>query len=331
MKKVKRSKRKYRRKLWLDHRSRKLTNKNKKRRKKRSRKKHYTLLTLPEYFSLTGNTEITMNFIINLYKKIDKAGRGSHIFIDSHNVKIVTVEALIYLIASIQNNHTCSAKKIICTGNYPKDKEAKKIYLNSGFNDYVRSRIKSLPHSNEKMEIKSGSNTVPEIAQQCCIFTHNKQAQTKNLYTTIIELMSNTFHHAYNGNYWTEKKLWYIYAEREDDRIRFIFVDTGDGIAKTVRKNFAEKIKLLFGDITGLTINDAQLIQSAFNGDFRTATKQENRGNGLVTIKECMSNPPFENFEVISGHGRYSIAGKATNYSNKIYGTLFTFELRQGF
>ena len=329
MKRIKRNKRKFRRKIWLDRRSRKLI--NKKRKKKHSRKKHYTLLTLPEHFSLTNNTEATMSFIMDLYKKIDTAGRGIHIFIDSRNVKSVTVEALIYLIASIQNNHACSVKKIICTGNYPKDKEAKKIYLNSGFNDYVRSRIKSLPHSNEKMEIKSGFYTIPLIAQQCCSFTRQAQIQTKNLYTTIIELMSNTFHHAYNGIYWTEKKLWYIYAEREDDRIRFIFVDTGDGIAKTVRKNFTEKIQQLFGNITGLTINDAQLIQSAFNGDFRTATKQENRGNGLVTIKDCMSHPPFENFEVISGHGRYSIRGEAKNYKNKIYGTLFVFEFRQGF
>ena len=330
MKKIKGSKRKYRRKLWLDHRSRKLINKNKKRRKKRSRQKHQTLLPLPEHFSLTGNTEVTMGFLMKLSKTIDKAGRGSHIFIDSRNVKIVTVEALIYLIASIQNNHACAVKKITCRGNYPRDKEAKKIYLTSGFNNYVRSKIKSHTHSNKKMQIKSGLKTEPAIARQCCIFTHKTRVQTKSLYKTFIELMSNAFHHAYDSKVWIKKK-WYIYAENEDDRIRFIFVDTGHGIAKTVRKNFPEKLQQLFGDITALTLNDAQLIQSAFNGDFRTSTKQENRGNGLVTIKDCMSNPPFEKFEVISGHGRYSIAGKATNYSNKIYGTLFTFELRQGF
>ena len=328
MKIIKRNRRKLRRKLWLDHRSRKLI--NKKRRKKRSRKKHYTLLTLPEHFSLTNNTEATMSFIMNLYKKIDTAGRGIHIFIDSRNVKSVTVEALIYLIASIQNNYTCSAKKIICTGNYPKEKEARKIYLDSGFNDYVRSRVKSLPHSNEKMEIKSGLQTIPLIAKQCCIFTRKTKEQTKTLYTTFIELMSNAFFHAYNQEIRSNNR-WYVYAERRNNCTHFIFVDTGPGIPKTVRKNFPEKIRQLFGDLTGFAINDAQLIHSAFSGDFRTSTEQDNRGNGLVTIKNIMSQAPFSNFEVISGHGRYSISDEAINYKNQIYGTLFTFEVKEGF
>ena len=256
------SKWKRRRKKWLDKRSRKFS--HKKRRKKYSFKKHQTLLVLPEHFSLTDNTETTMSFIMNLSRIIDKAGRGSHIFIDSRNVKTVTVEALIYLIASIQNNHACFVKKIICTGNYPKDKEARKIYLNSGFNDYVRSRVKSLPRSNEKMEIKTGFNTDSDIAKQCCFFTQKTQVQTKTLYTTIIELMSNTFHHAYNSsNSWTEKK-WYIYAERKDYHIHFIFVDTGDGIARTVRKNFPEKVQQLFGNLVGIAGNMviSELLQS---------------------------------------------------------------------
>lgn len=73
-----------------------------------------------------------------------------------------------------------------------------------------------------------------------------------------------------------------------NDRIRFIFVDTGFGIANTVKKNFKEKVQQLFGKMLGLgiAINDAQLIQSAFNGDFRTSTNQDNRGNGLVTVKK---------------------------------------------
>lgn len=322
----KRSKWKRRRKIWLDCKNKKLINKN--RRKKHSRKKHIELLILPEYFSLTNNTEETMSFIMKLSQKINKAVCGSHIFIDSHKVKLVTVEALIYLIASIQNNLLCSRKKILCTGNYPKDKEARKIYLESGFNDYVRSRVKSLPHPNEKMEIKSGLQNIPTIAKQCCIFTRKTRTQTQVLYTILIELMSNAFHHAYNHNRETlNNNRWYVYAEHADDCTRFIFVDTGLGIAKTVRKNFPEKIQQIFGELIGST-NDAQLIQSTFNGDFRTKTNQENRGNGLATIKNFMSNPPFSNFEVISGHGKYSISGKATNYHNKIYGTLFTFEIR---
>ena len=285
-------------------------------------------LILPERFSLTDNTEETMTFIMTLSKTIDKAVRGSHIFIDSHKVIFVTVEALIYMIASIQNNHVCYTKKILCTGNYPKDREARKIFLSSGFTNYVRSKVKALPRSNEKMTIKSGLQTASIIAKECCIFTRQKREYTKTLYTTLIELMSNAFLHAYNGEVQIKKK-WYIYAEHRECCVRFIFVDTGPGIAHTVRKNFPEKVQQILSKLLKCVINDAQLIQSAFNGAFRTSTRQDNRGNGLVTVKNVMSQAPFSNFEVISGHGRYSISGKTNNYTNEIYGTLFTFELKE--
>lgn len=320
-----RSKWKRRRKRWLDSRIKKLVSKRKKR--KHLQKEHKICIIPPKYFSLTDNTEETMSFIMTLIEKIDKGVNGSHFFIDSSKVEVVTVDALIYLLATIQNNHAFNVRKIICTGNYPKNKEARKIYLASGFNAYVRSRIKSLPRSNEKIEIKSGIQSDTDIAKQCCIFTRKTKIQTKSLYTVLIELMSNTFHHAYDNTFLIRKQ-WYIYAERREDYTHFIFIDTGRGIASTVRKNFPEKIRQIFGNFIKNVGNDAELIQSAFHGEFRTATKQGYRGNGLVTVKKIMSKAPFENFEVISGHGRYSVSDVIENYSKKIYGTLFTFDVR---
>ena len=335
-----RSKWKLRRKRWLDRKSQKLA--RRKRKKIHALKRGITdkngldiTLTPPEIFSFTHNTEETMKFFMELTDKINKGQHGTSIFIDSGKVKTVSVDALIYLIATIQNNYMCLIKRIACTGNYPENEDARKIYYFSGFNSYVKSKVKALPHPKENVKITDGLRNNPDVAKQCCIFVIDKlkktRVQTRPLQTTLIELMSNAFHHAYDKRNLLDLSRWYIYAELTNNYIHFIFVDTGLGIATTVRKNFPEKIQQLLSEIFSLGLNDAQLIASAFNGDFRTATNEKNRGNGLTTVREVMQREPFENFEVISGHGRYSIINSkisAINYNHKIYGTLFTFNVR---
>lgn len=121
-----------------------------------------------------------------------------------------------------------------------------------------------------------------------------------------------------------------MYAEHIGKCVRFVFVDTGAGIARTVRRNFGEIIRGLFG-----TVKDGDLLMSTFKGDFRTSTQQPNRGNGLQTVKMKVQKGPFTKFDVISGHGKCSIDASdcnqdslmSVNYEETIYGTLYTFEV----
>lgn len=57
------------------------------------------------------------------------------------------------------------------------------------------------------MTIKSGLQTTPKIAMQCCMFTRVQRTQTMALYKILIELMSNAFLHAYDGKT-SAKKKW---------------------------------------------------------------------------------------------------------------------------
>lgn len=288
---------------------------------------------VPEDFSLVNNTEETMRFFVAFSKEIEQAQRYTQFFIDSSQVRTVTVDALIYLLAILENNQKITIKKqYTYYGNFPNHDEAKKVYQESGFTKYVRAKNKILPTNTEKKRIIRGGQNDPNVAAQFCRFVIEKlgkrREETTSLFIILIELMSNVFHHAYERN---SVKCWYIYAEHIDDYIRFVFVDTGVGIAKTVRKNFKEKVRALFG----LNIGDGDLLRSTFSGDFRTQTKEGYRGNGLSTVRERVYTGPFKQFEAISGSGKCLISADdkkhgymvSYNYDNAIHGTLYTFDI----
>lgn len=292
------------------------------------------LVTLvpPKTFSLTENTEETMQFFMSFAKNIGEQKEGTVFLVDSKSVEYVTVDALIYLIAILENRVTNYRKKYNFIGNYPEDKEANRVYQESGFNKYVQSKRKNLPKSNEKMHIVSGLKNDPEIAREFCDFVIRTLGKTRKdtmpLQTILIELMSNVFHHAYEKNSFMAKR-WYLYAEHFEDYVRFVFVDTGQGIAKTVRKNFKE----IIGSILGLKPKDSKLIGSTFSGELkRSATGESFRGNGLHSVKRKVESGPFRSFEVFSGKGMVRLLSedegksvKEEDYENTLYGTLFSF------
>ena len=289
---------------------------------------------VPSIFSLVNNAEETIAFFDKLIEEINHKQYGKRFYINSINVESVTVDALIYLIAIMENIKVNKYMHYQYEGNFPKSIEARKIYQESGFMSYVSSKIKRLPKNTEKMQIISGIRNDPVVAKTFCNFVMGKlnksRVDVKNLQVVFIELMSNVFHHAYIDDD-VMSKHWYIYAEHIEDFIRFIFVDTGVGIANTVRVNFKEKIMRMMK----WGANDGDLLKSTFQGDFRTQTQENNRGNGLSAVREQVINGPFKRFEVISGRGYCAINKniaenqclKINNYSRSIYGTVYTFDV----
>lgn len=288
----------------------------------------------PKKFSLASNAEETMAFFMDFAKQIKLHEYGTHFFIDSKDVEVVSVDALIFLVAILQNDTLNNHMRYTFTGNYPENKEAYSIYSESGFNDYVISKMRKLPPSTDKMRIICGVNNNPIAAKEFSNFVMSNLGKTRKeilpVQKVLIELMSNVFHHAYDKNAFMAKK-WYMYAEHINDYVRCIFVDTGYGIAKTARKNFGEKIKIGLG----LRVDDAKIMLSIFNGDFRTATNEKNRGNGLTSVRNNVGADIFEKFEVISGRGKCIIPKNdnqaliiTEHYENMLFGTLYQFIIK---
>lgn len=306
------------------------------------------VVKVPQVFSFVMNAEETMSFFEEFMEVIRGSAPCTQLYIESKDVEFVTVDALIYLLATMDN--MMKYKKYSYSGSFPNNKDARKVYMDSGFTKFVTTPKvlnKSLPRSTDKMRIDRGKYNDPRIAREICDFVRkslglNYKNSTSELYKVLIELFSNAYWHAFDASENMKiRSKWYIYAEYIDDYVKFVFADTGKGIPETVRKRLSEKILVFVKKMInkGNKYNDSDLIKSALNGEFRTQTKEIYRGNGLNTVREQALKSKFINFDIISGHGRCWFKKQdndcakeifTQDYKHKIYGTLYVFSVCRG-
>lgn len=289
---------------------------------------------VPETFSFIQNMDETIAFFSNIYKQLNTSALNSKFLIDSIKVNFVTTDVLMYLIALMRNFKTCRLRMYSFYGNYPKELEAQQVYIESGFLKFVKSKSKSLPENSEKMAIISGKRNDAVSAGRICQFVCDKfkvgKGYTKDLYDTLIEMMSNVFYHAYNEERDIMIPEWYMYAEYKDNKIDFVFLDTGVGIARTVRKHsLYEKVISKIG-----VASEARLIKSALDGDFRTQTGERNHGKGLPHIAKFAHDDKVDCFHILSGKGYcLYVAGQhgflTKELKDRINGTIYCFTFKK--
>ena len=147
-----------------------------------------------------------------------------------------------------------------------------------------------------------GINVKPRIAQQVVAFARGclglLRSETNPIYTTIIELMKNTFQHAYDTATNFSRRWWLIAVHLpESASVSFSFLDNGMGIPHPIKKKFSVRLSSYIVD------RDAELIASTLRGEFRTRTQQGYRGNGLPNIFEHHQDGRIRNLKVSSNKG----------------------------
>lgn len=292
----------------------------------------------PQVFSLIENADETIEYFNKLSQGISEKIPRIQFLIDSSGVKFVTVDALIYLIAIMENMKLSRVMQYSFSGNWPQDKVAETVYKDSGFVDYVKVKEKAFLANKSKVRIRSGINNDPRIAQEISDFVISElNVRVKDIIfiqKILGELMSNAFYHAYDDKTKEMYSKWYLYAEHVEDKIRIIFADTGRGIAGTVRRKKSEKVReFIFG------LKDEDLLYHAFQpGNFiRTETKESHRGNGLPGIRDVVEKSPISSFWVFSGRGGLCMDGvigekqlTKHGYLHRMYGTMVVFEFSEG-
>lgn len=343
--------RKNKSKLWFDYRNRKLL-KQKTKLKELTKRKGFLVYAqnmyiyeqrnirkslptsefkAPSNFSFKNACEATATFFETIINKRDSSKEGAVIRIDFSDVSKLSVDALMYLIAVMYDTYNGDKKNIIFTGNMPSHEDAAKIFNRSGFANYVNMQKDEIRPTSNNIKISNGVTTDVELAGKICKYIHANSNLTRidtiPLYNLIIELMNNTIHHAYGDGYSSDysKNSWYLFSEKRDNRVVFVFLDTGLGIPKTVYKKWQEKINF--------AIQDSFLIKSALEGENRTVTKLKNRGKGLPQILECCRSGLIDNAYVYSGNGYCTINKEndgiiqTKEMQNEIFGTLFSWEV----
>ena len=292
----------------------------------------------PDIFSLTRNPEETAEFfekIVNFI--IGKKSFAQDLFIDIAHIEYLSIDALMYLLAIVNNLNSKFKKNCRFRGNFPQDSKCRQLMRRSGFNKFVDYYgDEPIERSSDTVQIVSGDEVLPRTAKQICDFVIKRGNMTKKacsfLYNIIIELMSNSHNHAYSEK--AEGILysrWYCFADYDSaqDCIHFTFMDTGEGIPATVKRRGIEKL-----DILHLT-NDCDYVISALRGDFnRSQTGLLHRGKGLPKIYNMRKENLIQDFQIISNHANVIADPQKpilSELKHPLKGTLFYWNIKLSF
>jgi hypothetical protein len=287
-------------------------------------------LAAPINFSLRENTALVLQYFDEIYKKIR---HGNPVLINVADIKNITIDSLLYLIA-LSKRLESDAISYSITGNAPNDYKCSNLLKDSGFLKYWNGTIDTI-QSTDSFKITDGQCVEPRIAADVCKFVHDKlnisKLETKNLFIVLIELMNNTKLHAYTGMNGTLKN-WYIFARYDESQnfIEFAFLDTGYGIPHTINKNLKEKFNDWASKLGLKKTKNSDYIKSALDGAYASGkiisqTKLKHHGKGLPKIFNIYKNNMISDLYILSGHGGFD-NGILSDYKNLFKGTFFSWK-----
>ena len=95
-----------------------------------SRLEHRTnrvVLSAPAHLSLISNKEETLSFFEESIRATKECRTRQTIYFDLENVETITPDAIMYLIALVNNVKRVRTLRITCEGNLPRSKEAREM------------------------------------------------------------------------------------------------------------------------------------------------------------------------------------------------------------
>lgn len=288
--------------------------------KRRRKKSSIVRVVGPSDFSLLTSPIEMIHFIKNIEDNVRSGGR---VFIDLNEVDSILPDGILYLLNRLSALRIHDSYSQIF-GNAPTKKGALEIFRASGFYDYVRSGI-GTSRKKGVMSIMHGtrvdSSVIGQIIEFVIANTSYDRVSLRRIYDSSVEIITNTRQHA-DPSF---EKSWWIMAliDNTTGVIRFACLDTGQGIPATMRRTFAEKA---IGHKS-----DADLLESAFNGEFRSSTLKKHRGRGLPQVLSSFNEGVVTCLGVISKRGyicyRNGDEVVKKTLEHEFRGTLITWDL----
>lgn len=281
------------------------------------------IVVAPKIFNILKNTEQMLSFFDEVREVVRKKRR---VFLNMEEVSELTQDAILYMLSLIYHYRQKNNYRGFL-GNIPKDEKSCELFKESGFFKFIARGPANPTRSTKTLQIEMGKLVNPELAYEVVRFAA-KHLQNDNLmiskghYSTLVECMGNTNAHAYVIK--KASPYWYLMAVYNESkgRVRFTFLDGGEGMPDTLRVNFAERVARLFS-----TNTDAQLIMSALQGQFRTRTGERKRGKGLPKIYENSKAGNIDELKIISSYAKVDCAsGELVTLKKKFVGTLLTWD-----
>ena len=290
-------------------------------------KKNKIQKTAPKNFSLINNTNDVVAYINDCKKLLHEKEK---VLIDIENVQYITSDAIALLVACA-NDPNFNGKYGRLSGNAPKDTKLNKLFIESGFYQYVDSNsvMKTAQKKDDNLLHKESHYKVqPDIAKQACLYGTKHVFMNEDpfpeLYEMIIEAMSNTNNHANKQKEGVTKWWLYVYNDPAG-KTCYSFVDLGvgifDSLPVSIYKNLTRRI--------GLSHN-ADLVGDLLDGKIKSRKKEDNRirGKGIPQIAKNSLKSVFEKAYIISNDVKIDLKSRnSEKLDNNFHGTLLYWEL----
>lgn len=281
---------------------------------------------VPSSFDPFKNTDQVLLFFKDIKEKLGEASKNIEkrhvVFISFSELKYIQ-EASFLILLSIVRDY----KPDNVTINYiaPKNKVLDRQIKQSGFMNYVNdySKKNELVDYTKRNYILKDADIVDSeewdnYVSESIEYLTGKPDTFPPLYDILTELSTNAFDHAFVKNKDAKPKWWFTFIKSKN-KVSVIFLDNGHGILNTLKFKLSQKIDQL---------NNQTIIQKALNGEYRSRTKKNNRGQGLGYIKDQYSNGYVTSLEVITNSVKYDLdKNKVLNLKTEFTGTLYKFDV----
>lgn len=306
-----------------------------KNRQKRKRKKMINegspnkIIKAPKIFSIFNNP----NEVLDVFQEIKEHCRKNRksLVLDMSDIEEIDVGALIYIKYIVYEIKEKEKKNMTLNFRAPKDKKLRDKVYSSGFVTYSKRAfyMKKSKDNNkryltleetENFKIKRGNKLNREVLRKILEYIESKKSGAKKiLYPIIHEMMENTVLHAYDERKKSECKDWYFFSDYSSEKIKFIFLDTGDGIIKTARKKWYDIFKPL--------VRESDILKEVLLGKHRTKTNKDYRGKGLPHIYQESNLKKILNLKIISNKSCFNLNSN-NDLRKELMGTLFYWEIK---
>lgn len=301
---------------------------------KYNKNKSLEKINTPKNFSLITNATETIDFI-NVLE--DRYLQKKEVFVNMEKIEFMDYSAVTMLLSVL---FSFKERNINFNGNFPKKLNYKKMLIDSGFFDCLKTKI------SHKLEYKIGKKNQiftlankevnSELGLPVMIETSEtvfgEKRTLKGLQRVLLELMHNTNNHA-DLNKKGEKHWWLSVNHDRDKRIvSFIFLDYGIGIFESLKNKPEEgkweKLKNYISTLLN-TEDNSKLLKLLLEGEIHmTVTGKHYRGKGLPGIREAMIREDISNLCIVSNDVFSDVSNNQyTKLNNEFSGTFVSWEI----
>lgn len=278
----------------------------------------------PDNFSFVNNTNEVLTYFNDVKGFIEE---NKSVNIDISKITDLTPDTITLLMAKLSEKES---KKVGLRGNAPDNPILRRMFVESGLYDYVRSTGHKRVSQNNKLWKHSTNKEVKgEMAGEAVTVCRNLFASngviydTDHLYNLLVEAMSNTMNHAdtkkSNINWWL-----YYYVDESTKTLKYSFIDLGIGIFKSASFDSYRKFAKHFYKGNQL------LVKPFLEGKIISSRVKDNEisGKGVKQIISCANLSEFTKFIIITNDIKIDVKTKESEELNTNFeGTFIYFEV----